>query len=78
MKLTKKALRKISNPSSIGKLMIGLEFTELWIKRLIDANKNNGPLTTYKALEIIRQETDLTNDEILERPKVKASLKQVA
>jgi len=78
MKLTKKAIRKINDPVVIGKLMIGLEFTELWIKRLIDANKNNGPLTTFRALEIIRQETNLSNDEILERPKVKAPLKSVA
>lgn len=71
MKLTKKAIRKISNPSAIGQLMIGLEFTELWIKRLIDQNKNNGPLTTFKALEIIRRETGLSNEDILARPVVK-------
>lgn len=78
MKLTKKAIRKISNPETIGKLMVGLEFTELWIKRLIDQNKMNGPLTTYKALEIIQEETGCTHDEILERPKVKQTLKSVA
>jgi len=72
MKLTKKAIRKISNPEAIGQLMIGLEFTELWIKRLIDQNKNNGPLTTYRALEIIKKETGLNDDEILIRPVVKA------
>ena len=71
MKLSKKAVRKISNPHAIGQLMIGLEFTELWIKRLIDQNKMNGPLTTYRALEIIKQETGLTDDEILTRPVVK-------
>ena len=71
MKLSKKAVRKISNPHAIGQLMIGLEFTELWIKRLIDQNKINGPLTTYRALEIIKQETGLSDDEILQRPVVK-------
>jgi hypothetical protein len=71
MKLTKKAIRKINQPSTIGKLMIGLEFTELWIKRLIDQNKNNGPLTTFRALEIIKQETGLSDSEILQRPIVK-------
>lgn len=71
MKLSKKAVRKISNPHAIGQLMIGLDFTELWIKRLIDQNKINGPLTTYRALEIIKQETGLTDDEILQRPVVK-------
>lgn len=71
MKLTKKAIRKINNPQAIGQLMIGLEFTELWIKRLIEQNKSNGPLTTYKALEIIRKETGLSNEDILIGPVVK-------
>lgn len=35
------------------------------IERWIDDNKENGPLTTVKAIEIISEETGLTQEQIL-------------
>lgn len=66
MKLTEKAIAAISNRSVILSLALGLDFTELWINKLISANKDNGPLTTVKAIQIIKEETGLVDDEILE------------
>jgi hypothetical protein len=66
MKLTEKAIAAISNRSVVLQLALGLNFTELWINKLIEANKDNGPLTTIKAIGIIKQETGFTQDEILE------------
>lgn len=48
------------------KLADGLSFTEVWIDKLILANKDNGPLTTAKAIQVIRQETGKSDSEILE------------
>jgi hypothetical protein len=47
------------------KLADGLGFTEVWIDKLIIANKDNGPLTTAKALQVIKQETGKSDSEIL-------------
>lgn len=66
MKLTNKAKEAITNRASVLKLALALDFSELWIDKLIEANKNNGPLTTAKALQIIQEETGLTQDDILE------------
>lgn len=48
------------------KIAIELDFTEVWIDRLITANKENGPLTTAKSLQAIREELKLTDSDILE------------
>lgn len=48
------------------KVAIDLEFSELWIERLIRANKDNGPLTTARALQTIREDLKLTDADILE------------
>lgn len=74
MVLTKKALGLIDTVSTRIKLASELKCTEQWIIKLIAANKNNGPLTTYTALAVIRKETKLKDDQILmEQPeKVKA------
>lgn len=65
MKLTKAVIKKLDTTRRL-KLAIALGFSEQWINRLVDTNKNNGPLTTIKALQLIREETGLTDAEILE------------
>lgn len=66
MKLSKKAIKAIDKAEIRLKLALGLSFSETWIRSLIADNRNNGPLTTYKALEVIREETKLEDSEILE------------
>lgn len=75
MKLTDKALGAINNRSVILSLALGLNFTELWINKLIEANKDNGPLTTVRAISIIKKETGLKQDEILEQEAINEPLK---
>lgn len=65
MKLSKKALAKLSDNELRLKLALRLGFTEAWIRRVVKANKSNGPLTTKAALLVIAEETRLTEDEIL-------------
>jgi len=48
------------------RIALALNFTEFWVGRCIKANKDNGPLTTMAAIEIIREETGLEDSEILE------------
>lgn len=71
MKLSKKAIRKIDKTATL-KLAIALGFTELWVSRLIKKNKPNGPLTTPGALDVIRQATGLSDQEILDAEPVPA------
>jgi hypothetical protein len=66
MKLTTKAIELINNRPVILGLAEALDFSELWINKLIEANKDNGPLTTAKALQVIREKTQLPDSEILE------------
>lgn len=66
MKLTKVSIEKISNRQATLKLALELGFSELWVNKLIQANKENGPLTTAKALRVIKEETGLDYSEILE------------
>jgi hypothetical protein len=47
------------------KLAAGLDFTDDWVRRLAQANKPNGPLTTVKGVQIIQQETKLEIKDIL-------------
>lgn len=65
MKLSKKALAKLSDNGLRLKLALRLGFTEAWIRRSIKRNKHNGPLTTKSALLVIAEETGLTEEEIL-------------
>lgn len=65
MKLTKKAIKKIDKKTRL-KLAIALGFTEYWVGKLVNNNKVNGPLTTTSALQVLREETGLTEDQILE------------
>ncbi len=66
MKLSNIALEQISERKVILKLALALDFTEQWMRRVIENNKDNGPLTTAKALQVIKLETGLTDKEILE------------
>lgn len=65
MKLTKRALTELSKRNLQLHLAIGLSFSEQWIGISVAKNKDNGPLTTVKALSIIKRETGLTDEEIL-------------
>lgn len=65
MKLSKKAIKKIKRETK-QKLAIALGFSEYWVGRLVEKNKKNGPLTTPSALQVIREETGLIDDDILE------------
>ena len=69
MKLSKKALKGIKNRQTRLKLALGMSLSEQWINKMIEANKQNGPLTTAKALQVIREETGLADNEILEEEK---------
>lgn len=66
MKLTEKAIAAISTREIVLKLALALGFTEVWIHRLIQKNKENGDLTTAAALKVISEETGLSQVEILE------------
>lgn len=68
MRLTNEGIAAIDKQEIRLKLALGLGFTEGWIISLIGANKNNGPLTTAKALQIIRTETKLKDSQLLEEP----------
>ena len=65
MKLTEKAINKIDKKTRL-KLAIALGFTEYWVGKLVLNNKVNGPLTTTLALQVIKEETGLTDAQILE------------
>jgi hypothetical protein len=66
MKLTKRAIKKLNNKASRLRLALAMGFSEQWIIKLIDQNKDNGPLTTIKAMQVIEQETKLAQADILE------------
>jgi hypothetical protein len=71
MKLTNKAIDAINNRPVILSLALALGFTELWVNKLIEANKENGPLTTAKSIQVIREETGLAQKDILKEDTVK-------
>jgi hypothetical protein len=66
MKLSNTAIERISNRKVLLSLALALDFSEQWMRRVVSNNKDNGPLTTAKAMGIIREETGLTDSEILE------------
>jgi hypothetical protein len=66
MKLSAVALDKINKTPTRLKLALELGCTERWISRLIKDNDPNSDLTLSSALKIIREETGLSDDEILE------------
>jgi hypothetical protein len=70
MKLTAKAIKKIGENRTAAMIALALDLSEDWIKRLAKKNKENGDLTKAKALQVIREETGLTDSEILEEEPV--------
>lgn len=66
MTISSKALEQINVKEIRLKLALALGFTEQWVIKMIDTNKENGPLTTARALQVIKTETGLTDEEILE------------
>jgi hypothetical protein len=65
MVLTKQALDAIDRTEIRLRLAMALGFTEQWIIKSISQNKNNGILTTAKALEVITECTKMKQSEIL-------------
>ena len=61
--LTQKVLKAINNPLTRRRLMDALGCTEFTIARYIQKNSDN--LTKAAAMEIIREVTGMTDDEIL-------------
>lgn len=70
MKISNAAIERISDRKITMELALALDFTEQWMRRVIETNKENGPLTTAKALQVIRETTGLTDDQILEAEPV--------
>lgn len=70
MKLTKRAIKAINNRKAILAIALATGFSELWVTKLIDANKNDSALTSATAMKVIREETKLSDDEILEAQAV--------
>jgi hypothetical protein len=64
MKLSQSALKAINNPGARRRLMDVLRCTEFTIARYIQKNSDN--LTKAAAMQVIRQVTGLSDEEILE------------
>jgi hypothetical protein len=69
MKLSNTAIEQISERKVLLQIALALKFSEQWMRRVIENNKDNGPLTTAKALQTIREETGLSDADILEEEK---------
>jgi predicted transcriptional regulator len=70
MKLTNRALTIINTPKTRVKIAAALGYTEQWIMKLIKDNKENGTLTTVKAMRVILKETGLKQSEVLTEVEV--------
>lgn len=72
MKLSNKALSRIQGLDREttnrlkGRLSLEMAKSVYSVDRWFDQNESNGPLTTAKALQVIREETGLSDTEILE------------
>ena len=75
MKLSKAAIEQISDRKVLLQIALSLDFSEQWMRRVIENNKDNGPLTTALALRVIREETGLTDEQILEEGEQVATAK---
>jgi hypothetical protein len=64
MVLSQKALKAINNPGTRRRLMDALNCTEFTIARYIQKNSDN--LTKAAALQVIREDTGLSDSEILQ------------
>ena len=72
MKIKENVIELIYNRKAILALALGLDYGELWMGKVIKTNSKNGPLTTLKGLEIIREETGLTLEQIVEEENITA------
>ena len=68
LKLTNKALTEIKEPKVRAKLVIALGVTDQTIIRMIKGNSDD--LTKMAAMQVIREETGLTDEEILEEETI--------
>lgn len=66
MKLSTIALDQINKTPVRLKLALELGCTERWISRLIKENETDNDLTLASSLKVIREETGLSDDQILE------------
>jgi hypothetical protein len=66
MKIRKRILSQLKDKRIRRRLAESLDVTDQSIMNYIGANKDNGPLTTAAALLVIREETELSDEEILE------------
>jgi hypothetical protein len=71
MKLTTKALSLVNVPRIRIRIAVALEVTEQSIIRYI--RDNNDELTKAAAMKVIREETGLSDEEILEAESEKAA-----
>ena len=67
MKLTKKAIKKILENDTRAFLCTKLDVSYHTLQRWIRDNEPDGKLTTVSALEIIKKQTGLTQEEILQK-----------
>lgn len=66
MKLTDKAVTEVKDNKRLRtRLALELNRTDYTIIRWLDENSDNGLLTTAGAIKIIKEETDLLEEEIL-------------
>lgn len=66
MKLSNRAIEHLQNRRVMLELAISLGFSEQWMRKVIEANKDNGPLTTAISIQVINKETGLSQEDILE------------
>jgi len=66
MRLSQKALQQINTTQVRLRLAMQFNCTERWISQLIKENQSDGDLTKASAMQIIREQTGLTDAEILE------------
>jgi hypothetical protein len=67
MRLTQKALNAIDNQATRMKIALSLGCSDISVRRYIETNSDN--LTKAASLKVIREETGLTDSEILEEEK---------
>lgn len=70
MRLTKKALKAIDKQKIRLLIALSLDCSEMSVRRYIESNDDN--LTKAASLKVIREETGLTDSEILEQERVQA------
>lgn len=67
MKLTKEAIEQINTVRMRLLIALSLNSTEAYVVRLIKENKNNGALTKAAAIDVIRRETGMNDEQILDK-----------